>query len=196
MNNLGKEHYGVVYKTTLPDGKIYIGQTTNLHWKSYYGSGIEMVKFLKANGTHGLVRENLRYCHSQKELDKWEMIYIKKFDSTNKNIGLNIQLGGSGRDKFASITKQKISISVSETMTIERRKIIASQHKGKTMSKEARKLISLATEGVNNPMYGIRGEDSPIFGRRFINNGKICKLIHLENEDEIPKGFVFGKIKK
>jgi hypothetical protein len=190
------DYYGYIYKTILPNGKIYIGQTTNFNWKSYLGSGTEILKFLKENGKSGVTKEILKYCKNQNILDKWERILIKRFDSTNKNIGLNIQLGGAGRGIFADITKNKISDSVSKTMTNERRLLISKQHKGKFVSEETRKRNSLASSGENNSMFGIRGIESPIFGRRFINNGEICKLVYLENENKLPQGFILGRLNK
>lgn len=46
--------------------------------------------------------------------------------------------------------------------------------------------------GENNPMYGKRGEKSPMYGRKWINNGEVCKFIDISNG--IPKGFKIGRL--
>ena len=184
-------YYGFIYKTTFPDGKIYIGQTTNFKWKRYFGSGVKLLKHLEKFKDFKISREILKLCNNQKELDKWEKLFIKKFNSTDEKIGLNIQLGGTGRGIFIKDTKDKISASISKTMTNERRKLISFQHKGKVMSKKSKNLISKATTGENNPMYGKRNENSPIFGRKWITNGINCKLVDVSKG--IPQGYRLGR---
>lgn len=77
-------------------------------------------------------------------------------------------------------------------MTKERRSLISRQHKGKIISEKTRELMSRATRGKNNPMYGKRGKLSPMFGRKWITNGEICKFIDISNG--IPQGFRLGRI--
>lgn len=188
-----KEVYGIIYKTIFPNGKIYIGQTTLVNWKWYFGSGIKVSRIIKENGTAELQREILRECRNSKELDNWERILIKKFDSTNPDIGYNVQLGGGGKGKFTDDIKMKISISVSKTMTKERREQISKRHKGKSMSETTLKRMSKATKGKNNPMYGKRGKESPMFGRSWINDGNKSRFIDIS--EGVPQGYTLGRLK-
>ena len=72
-------------------------------------------------------------------------------------------------------TKQKISIKNSNP-PLERRKKISEHHAD--------------VSGENNPMYGKRGELSPMHGRRWFNNGEISKFCF-----ECPEGFTEGRLK-
>lgn len=198
--------YGIVYKTTFPNGKIYIGQTTRKNNEYYFGSGVNCWRAIKKYGSRNLKRETLRVCKNKKELDNWEKIYIKVNNSMNINVGYNIDKGGKGLTpeikeyirKFnlgkvwSNEIKEKISKSVSKSMTKERRLEISKQHKGKVISKKSRKLLSIATKGSNNPMYGKRGKDSLMFGRKWVTNGIECKFIDVSKG--LPQGYRLGRI--
>ena len=106
-----KRIYGIVYKTTFPNGKIYIGQTVRIN-DNYFGSGIQADRAIKKFGIKNLKRETLRKCKSKKELNNWEKIYIIKFNSTDLSIGYNIDKGGFGNGRLSEQTKIKIKKSL------------------------------------------------------------------------------------
>jgi hypothetical protein len=81
-----------IYKTTFPNGKIYIGQST-YNDEQYFGSGVICSRALKKFGKENCKKEILRECKTQKQLDFFETYYIKKFNSTDINIGYNIMPG-------------------------------------------------------------------------------------------------------
>src|ERR1035437_3564453 len=84
----------IVYKTiNLVNGKIYIGQDSHNNPK-YLGSGDLIKLAIKKYGKENFIKETLCVCQTQTELDTIEREYIKKYDSTNKEIGYNIALGG------------------------------------------------------------------------------------------------------
>lgn len=86
----------IIYKTTnLINNKIYIGQDSNNDSK-YLGSGHLIVKAIKKYGEKNFKKEILEFCKSKKELNEKEILWIKKFNSTNKKIGYNISSGGTG----------------------------------------------------------------------------------------------------
>ncbi len=97
--------YGFIYKIkNLTNGKIYIGQTTRpLHKRVYeYKSAFNLNKFynqhlLNAFNKYGW--ENFDFsivdtAPTINELNKKEIYYIKKYNTTNKDVGYNIELGG------------------------------------------------------------------------------------------------------
>lgn len=206
----------IIYKTTnLVNGKIYIGQHGVHNLKTldpwYIGSGRILLKAIEKYGFCNFERKILCKVKNQCLANKMEKYFIEKYNSTNPSIGYNIVSGApteysplkipriaqrvadANRGKvWSQEIKDKISKSVSKTMTKERRDLISRQHKGKIISEKTRKLMSKATRGENNPMYGKRGKLSPMFGRKWITNGKICKFIDISNG--IPQGFRLGRI--
>lgn len=206
----------IIYKTTnLVNGKIYIGQHTiknkggNDEW--YIGSGTLFWKAVEKYGKENFKRKVICRVYEQSVANELEEFFIKKYDSTNLEKGYNILSGSpcennplknpeiaqkvaksnTGRVRSEEF-KIKVSKSVSLLMTEERRKEISKQHKGKKLSLETRKRISRATKGLNNPMYGKRGRKSPMFGRKWINNGIDCKFVNIENG--LPQGYSLGRL--
>ena len=136
--------YGFIYKTTcLVNGKIYIGQTVRWRDKFYLGSGTAICKAIKRYGKQNFKRKILRLCYSQRELDIWEMVMIKKYNSTDKSIGYNILPGTA--NEFGSVNPASLP---------EVREKISKSHVGRFMSDETRRKISISLSGENSPMYG------------------------------------------
>lgn len=113
---------GFIYKTTnLINGKIYIGQHIGKVFDSYLGSGSYFLNAVKKYGKENFKREILRYCYSQHELDIWEMVMIRKYNATDKNIGYNILPGtanefGSGSPAKLPRVRKKMSEAMSKRL--------------------------------------------------------------------------------
>ncbi|MBS5307762.1 hypothetical protein [Clostridium sp.] len=126
------EVYGVIYKIiNLTNRKVYIGQTTRENGFNgrygFKGQGIERVynyyeykrnnqqtynyhllNSIKKYGFESFdVIEVLDIAFSQIELDIKEYIYIKRYNSTNRNFGYNSKEGGSN-GKHSENSKCKI----------------------------------------------------------------------------------------
>lgn len=174
-----KKIYGIIYKTTcLVNGKIYIGQTTCLNKKSYIGSGRSISLAIRKYGRENFIREVLKECYNQTELDEWEDLLIWEYNSIDKNVGYNIAkgsvLGAIGemshtklpevRTKMSEAAKGKIvseetraKMSASNKGRIfseETRAKMSEASKGKTHSAETIAKLSTAKKGKNNPNYG------------------------------------------
>src|SRR5574344_416516 len=90
-----------VYVHTTPSGKMYVGQTkqsVNQRWLKGKGY-LDNPHFMNAirkygwnNIQHKIVASNL----TDEQADELERQLIHKYDSTNPEIGYNIQLGGHG----------------------------------------------------------------------------------------------------
>lgn len=110
--------YGIIYKTTnLANGKIYIGQHVceSDEFDGYLGSGRNLILAVRHYGPENFKRETLRICDTQPQLDAWEMLYIKKLHSTEKDIGYNILPGSSnmfGQVNPAKIPEVKCKMSI------------------------------------------------------------------------------------
>lgn len=112
-------HIGVIYMfTNKINGKKYIGQTINEkcrlidHKRSRdkipidfaikkYGIGsfnYEILNTIIASSKEGLIQQ----------LNRWEVYYISKYNTTDKKLGYNIKMGGSN-SLISEETKRKLS---------------------------------------------------------------------------------------
>lgn len=104
----------IIYKSTnTANGKVYIGQT----WKSlnnrkgYHHRSKDCMCFSRAiqkYGKQSFKWEVLAKAETQRDLDRLEKHFIKKYNSTNPSLGYNIKEGGS-HGKHNLSTKIKIS---------------------------------------------------------------------------------------
>jgi group I intron endonuclease len=104
--------YGYIYKTmNLINGKIYIGQKQSSKFKPYYlGSGKLLKLAIKKYGIENFHVWIICRCNSFKMLNKKEIYYIKKYNSTNNKIGYNIIDGGYNFIKgHPCLWKEKLS---------------------------------------------------------------------------------------
>jgi hypothetical protein len=115
LSNDEMKPYGFIYKTTLPDGRYYIGQHKICNPATldplYFGSGVIIKDYMKAKGTSSLKREILSYGFSHDEMNILEIQHI-----TEEVLGdpKNINLDFGGRNKFrCSTVKNQIGKSIS-----------------------------------------------------------------------------------
>lgn len=152
--------YGIVYITTcLVNGKVYIGQT--IHWqdKSYLGSGVALCEAVKKYGRSKFKRKILKVCYNQKQLDAWEMIMIRKYNSTDKSIGYNVLPGTA--NEFGAVNPTHIPEVVEKIRKKKKDKWGGKNcyWYGKTLSEETKKKLSdkakkRLSDPTKVPMYG------------------------------------------
>jgi group I intron endonuclease len=108
---------GYIYKiTNILDGKCYIGQTKNDlndRWKNHKNKNSNCIYLKNAFQKYGV--SNFKFqlvciCFDE-DLNKYEIEYIKKFNSLVPN-GYNLKKGGENGGKHAEETKQKISETI------------------------------------------------------------------------------------
>ena len=95
------------------NSKVYIGQTWrsfDKRWKSGYGKCPALNNAIKLYGKDSFHYESLFICETQEAANYWEQYFIGKYNSTNKEFGYNIALGGSNSLKSEE-TKRKMSIA-------------------------------------------------------------------------------------
>ena len=174
---------GLIYKiTNLINGKVYIGQTYRL-----LRHRITCYKRLKCNehlknaiikyGFDNFKFEVIYETHNINELNEKEIFYIKEYNSTDKNIGYNIDLGG--RNKIVSEeTKQKMSKSgLGKKQTKEHidkriKRGEAAKVLGRPKTEEQKKWLS-----ENSPKFWL-GKDR---GEEFAEKNRLAKLLNGES---------------
>src|SRR3972149_8510532 len=100
-----------IYKTTnLINSKIYIGQTIRNN-PNYIGGGIYLKSAIKKYGKENfkceIIVDNI---NNRFLLDELEKHYIRLYNSTNKNIGYNLEEGGNINKIIAIKTRLKMSV--------------------------------------------------------------------------------------
>jgi group I intron endonuclease len=159
-----------IYLTTnLINGKKYVGDhsTDNLDDK-YLGSGIILKKAIKKHGKENFERKILELFETKEEAFNAQEKYINEYN-TLIPYGYNIDKSGGTRpsDKYINI---KISIG----------------NKGKIVSADTRKKLSIKFLGKNNPMYNHvysketldkmsennKGKNNPMFGKKISEEHK------------------------
>lgn len=187
-----------IYKITNNiNGKIYIGKhidKSETGFDDYMGSGIKIIMAQKKYGKENFTKEILEECVLD-NIDEREKFWIKKFNSTNRDIGYNITSGGDGGDTLTThpdlnLIKQKMSKSSprrsgwhhSEQTKEKISKINLGRKLNRVITEEQRREISERLKGKNNPNFG---KHKTVEERRIIkeantglvywNNGKINK---------------------
>ena len=137
-----------IYKITNPEGKIYIGCTSDLERriKDYERGNIRtqplILESWRKHGWDSHIFEILEYTE---DLILKEKYYIKKYDSYYK--GLNGNKGGNGVKKHTLNTRLKMGIAGKKN----KGKRAISHRKGKKLSEEHRLNISKGKKGLPNP---------------------------------------------
>ena len=89
-----------VYKHTFPNGKVYIGITSrkpNERWQNGkgYTSNRHLQNAIKKYGWINIKHDILLKDLTEEEAKKYEIFYIKFYNSTDTRNGYNISLGGN-----------------------------------------------------------------------------------------------------
>jgi hypothetical protein len=161
-----------IYKITNPEGKVYIGQSTNIdsRWKTYEHFRDEQGqrKLYKSIGTYGWInhhKEVLEECRAD-QLDEreryWQLYYKAKEEGLNGNTK-----GGSIKKKKVRLRKEKkVKIDKYDQLTY----IIATPwHKPK-------KVLYLY-KSINEAGHGIKRDPTQVL--RILNKNKPFPYTHL-----------------
>ena len=139
--------FGYIYKTIDVNNKVYIGQHHGKFDENYFGSGSIISRIVKKR-KELLIVELLEICENQNELNKREIYWINKYNSTNRSFGYNIQPGGQGYNYEKPGTF--FGIKHTEESNEKNRK----SHLGKNLSDETKDKISKKLKGRTSPNKG------------------------------------------
>lgn len=134
-----------IYKITSPSGRIYIGQSWNIGQREYeyyhIGSKCRQIKIANSIYKYGFDNHKFELIHelpldvSQEVMNNYEILYWKSYKDLGFNM-MNIREPGS-RGKHSEETKRKLSEA----------------HKGKIISDETRRKLSITGRGERNGFY-------------------------------------------
>ena len=187
--------YIVYLRTNLVNGKQYVGQTVNFenreyHWHNlknrYAGKLIDNAR--KKYGTKCWAVEILKECNTQEDLNKWEMFYIKEYNTKTPN-GYNLTDGGEG--SLGYIVSEETRKKISENTKGEKNPFYGKHHsketieklKNKIVSEETRKKMSEARKGKEPWMKGKHHTEDAKKKLSEVRKGK-----HNSPETEFKKG--------
>ena len=188
-----------VYKHTFPNGKVYIGITSQkpyIRWK--YGKGYTTTimknaikKYGWGNISHEILFENL----NKEQAEQKEIDLIKLFRSNKFEYGYNLASGGAVnqgykhgeefRAKIRERQKGKPSKKKGSHLTDEQKKHLSEINKGKRLSQETKDKMSKARKNGNvwNSKAVINVETNEVFksqkmaGEKYNINYKNINLV-------------------
>lgn len=106
----------------------------------YMGSGKRLHQAYKKYGLECFIKEVMQFYTSEEELNRGEMFYIEKFNSTDPKIGYNLTYGGEGQLGREPWNKGKQHSN-------EYKKKMSESHKGITFTEEHKQKLSVALKG-------------------------------------------------
>lgn len=137
----------VIYKTTNKiTGKIYIGQTKN-DTPDYLGSGKILRYAIEKYGKENFEKEILEECASKEDMDTAEIYWISHYESTKREIGYNISIGGTGGDTISNHPDRETICKKISIANVGRKPWNCGKAGTYTKSEEARENISKSLQG-------------------------------------------------
>lgn len=105
--------YSGIYKITFPNQKVYIGRSNNIYRRmlEHNNDFRNKLPIEYAIMKYGKITEFdiIELIDDVNEMKQREIYWIKYYDSTNKNKGYNISLGGDGGDPGSSNSQAKFT---------------------------------------------------------------------------------------
>lgn len=177
-----------VYKHTFPNGKVYIGITTNpkRRWANGlgYNHNMYMTRAIKKYGwdniEHTFLFENL----TKYEAENKEIELIHSFKSNKPEFGYNIDNGGNSIGKHSEESKQKMREYAKNRPQIHNQKISRSK-KGKKLSLSDEQKLAISERFKGN-RYGFGNKN--FLGKHHSNESKIKISLAMKNRPSWNKG--------
>jgi len=149
-----------VYKHTTPNGKVYIGITSQRPENRFKNGGgyWHNEHFLRAISLYGW--ENIQHEILKTGLTRWQAIKEEKrliaaYDSTNYENGYNKMTGGDGIGTHTQETIEYLrKINTGKHWTKEQKEAQRQRKLGHTLPESSKERLRQMRTGKNNPFYG------------------------------------------
>jgi group I intron endonuclease len=149
-----------VYRHTAPNGKVYIGITSQNpkqrfkgghgYWHNKYFS-----RAISLYGWDNIKHDILKTGLTREQAIVTEKALIAEYDSANYRNGYNLMTGGDGVGRHTQETIEYLrKINTGRFWTEEHRELHRQKMTGHTLSAESREKISQKRMGKMNPFYG------------------------------------------
>lgn len=165
----------IVYKHTVPNGKVYIGitsQSVNRRWKGD-GSGYKKQSyFWNAIQKYGWdnIKHEILFCELSKEdAERKEIELISQYNSTDRNFGYNRATGGCVNSGFEGSQSMKGKHHKEET-----KRLLSEQKIGKydgSNNPRAKKVLCVET----GEIFDCIKDASSKYGTSIANISAVCK---------------------
>ena len=177
-----------VYKHTCPNGKIYIGITSNYSHRccpSNYKHNIRWTNAINKYGWDNIKHEILLEHLTKEEACQKEIELIALYKSTEPKFGYNVNLGGNipfnyGRHLSEEHKKNIAIANTGKVPTEEAKEKNRSKHLGLKHSEETKTKMSTAHKGKHT------GKDNGMYGKDPWNKGKKI-ILTPEQFDKVSK---------
>ena len=196
--------YGLIYcAQNMVNGKRYVGKTmrglekrVKEHNQDATKNDRQHIYLYRAFHKYGFTNFSwtiLCYCSDNQGLVIAEQYWIRILQTSNKQYGYNLTIGGDGTPGWKHSVKVKCQISAAQKqawanperkmkrLSVQRAPISEEGRKRMSMgarkrraSEETKAKISEATKGINNPMYGRRHTEESRHKMRLSTLGQIC----------------------
>lgn len=144
---------GVIYKiTNIVTGKVYVGKTTTTAKDRFRdhcvnarrGNGAYLYKSIRKYGKESFVIEVIDHGVNEAELDRKEIEWIAKLQSTDSRFGYNCTVGGDGRKHSES---SRARLKGVRTMSAAAREKLRIANLGRKMPREAVEKVAASKRG-------------------------------------------------
>ena len=148
IKEINKNRNYTVYMHTSPSGKRYVG-ITSLKPERRWAKGLGyskcpyMSKAIKKYGFENFLHEILYVNLTKEEAEQKEIELIAYYDTTNKNKGYNVELGGNSIGKLSKEQKDKLrNCNLGKKHSEETRRKMSESGKRKIFTAEHKKHLS------------------------------------------------------
>lgn len=168
-----------IYKWTSPSGKVYIGLANDLKRRkkefltnpfnyvyTTYNSAIDNARRKYPDFTQWKY-EVLEYC-DKKDLSRLEIEYIAKYNSTDKEIGYNLTIGGDGSNGVPWGSEKQIQAAKNKDVRGEKNPMYGHHH-----TQEVKDFMSKLNTGREKTREQLQKISKPVI--QYSKNGRLLK---------------------